>query len=128
MIRKAHEDEYGEVMRVLESALLEVDPDEVREALGSGGVLVAVPNGHCRGVLLLDGRRIKAIAVTRTHRTKGIGSRLINQAVKRGSLTAEFRPEVRPFYESLDFEIECDGERCRGRLDTQESDTVGQRL
>jgi GNAT superfamily N-acetyltransferase len=121
MIRKAHEDEYGDVMRVLESALLEVDPDEVREALTSGGVLVVVSNGCCRGVLFVDGRRIEAIAVTRTHRAKGIGSGLIERAAKRGSLTAEFRPEVRPFYESLGFEIECDGERCYGRFTDQES-------
>ena len=116
MIRKAGGDEYGTVMRVLESALLDVNPHDVRAALAGGDVLVAVSESHVRGVLVLDGTRIEAIAVTRTHRAKGIGSALVDRATERGPLTADFRSEVRPFYDSLGFEIECDGDRCHGRL------------
>lgn len=115
MIREAREEEYEGVMRVLEGALLEVDPDEMHEAIRRGDVLVATHDDHVRGALVLDGARIEAIAVSRTHRANGIGSALVERAAERGPLSAEFRPELRPFYESLGFEIECE-KRCRGRL------------
>lgn len=106
-------------MRVLESALLEVEPEEVRAAIRREAVLVAVEDGHVRGVLVLDGARIEAIAVNRTHRGKDLGSALVGAAAERvaSSLIADFRPGVRPFYESLGFEIQRVGEsRFQGRL------------
>lgn len=134
MIREAREDEADDVMRALEGALLEIDPDAVREAIARGEALIALENGHVRGALVLEGSHVEAIAVVRRHRANGIGSALVRRAAERGPLTAEFRPAVRPFYESLDFEIECresgagegsDGmdseKRCRGRLPAQGS-------
>lgn len=121
MIRKAYSDEFSAVLRILEGALLEIDPEDAREAIARGDVLIAVSEGHLRGVLALDDGRIEAIAVSRTHRAKGIGSALVRAAMERGPLVAEFRPAVRPFYESLGFEIECKGGRCRGRLADQAS-------
>lgn len=120
MIRKARSDEFSAVMRIVESALLEIDPGDVDGAIERDAVLVAVSEGHVRGALVLDDGRMEAIAVNRTHRAKGIGSALVRAAAERGPLVAEFRPEIRPFYESLGFEIECD-ERCRGRLAGRES-------
>lgn len=123
MIRAARGDEREAVLRVLEGALLEIDPAEVREAIGRGDVLVAREEGHVRGALVLDGNHVEAVAVTRPHRATGIGSALVERAAERGPLSADFRPTVRPFYESLGFEIVCEsGEgRCRGRLGGQES-------
>ncbi|KYH26930.1 acetyltransferase (GNAT) family protein [Halalkalicoccus paucihalophilus] len=119
MIREAREDEFDAVMRVVEGALLEVDPETVRGAIAAGDALVAVNRSHVRGALVLDGARIEAIAVVRTHRGRGIGSALVGRAAERGPLSADFRPAIRPFYESLGFEIEReDGreKRYRGRL------------
>lgn len=132
MIREARETEVDDVMRVLEGALLEVDPGKVRQAIHRGDVLVASENGHVRGALVLEGTHIEAIAVVSRHRASGIGSALVGRAAERGPLTAEFRPAVRPFYESLGFAIECGGDgedeagngnenRCRGRLAGQDS-------
>ncbi|ADJ13621.1 GNAT family N-acetyltransferase [Halalkalicoccus jeotgali] len=128
MIREAREGESEAVMRVLEGALLESDPDAVRGAIDRGDVLVAREAGHVRGALVLDGNRVAAVAVARRHRAKGLGSALIERAGERGVLIADFRPAVRPFYESLGFEIECeetrsDGteRRYRGRLGGQDS-------
>lgn len=120
MIREAFPEDFSAIMRVLESALLEIDPENVRESIGRGDVLVAVGPPHVRGALVLDGAHIEAVAVARTHRAKGIGSDLVERAAERGPLTADFRPAVCPFYESLGFEIECGKERCTGRLDGQE--------
>lgn len=129
MIREAREGESEPVMRVLEGALLEVEPEGVRRAIDRGDVLVASEGGHVRGALVLEGNHIEAIAVVRRHRARGIGSALVGRAAERGSLTAEFRPAVRPFYESLGFEVECgvgeneegDEKRCQGRLSAQGS-------
>ncbi|MCL7416220.1 MAG: GNAT family N-acetyltransferase [Halalkalicoccus sp.] len=119
MIREARKGECEAVMRVVEGALLEVDPEGVREAIAAGDAFVAVNRGHVKGALVLDGARIEAIAVGRTHRGRGIGSALVERAAERGPLSAGFRPAVRPFYESLGFEIEREEgseKRCRGRL------------
>ena len=121
-IREAETEEFLTVMRLLEGALLETDPESVREAIDDGDVLVADTDGktddhaHVRGALVLDGSYVEAVAVHRRHRRAGIGSALIRAAADRqGSLTAEFDRELRPFYESLGFEIDC-GHRCCGRL------------
>lgn len=124
MIREAREGEFEDVVRILESALLEIDSDAVREAIARGDVLVARSDGHTRGALVLEGSHVEAIAVARTHRATGTGSALVERAAERGPLTADFRPAVRPFYESLGFEIERvegDEKRCRGRLAGQDS-------
>lgn len=132
MIREAREGEFGAVMRVLEGALLEVESDTVRTAIARDDALIAHENGYLRGALVLKETHVEAVAVVRRHRARGLGSALVEHAAERGPLTAEFRPAVRPFYESLGFEIECEegtdgavgdenGRRCRGRLDAQDS-------
>lgn len=115
-IREARSDELLAAVRLLEGALLEIEPEDVREAIEAGDVLVAVEGDAVRGALVLDGKRIESVAVRRRVRGQGIGSALVRAAADRsGTLTAEFDPEVREFYEALGFEIRC-RERCRGRL------------
>jgi GNAT superfamily N-acetyltransferase len=120
MIRSARDGEFLAVVRLLEGALLEVDPDRLREAVERDDVLVALEGGRVRGALVLEGSHVGAIAVRRRHRGRGIGSSLVRAAAAReGTITAEFDPGVREFYASLGFEIDCGDERdrCRGRLD-----------
>ena len=65
------------------------------------------------GTLVLDGDHVDAVAVRRARRGRGIGTALVEAAVdRRGRLTADFDSCVRPFYESLGFEVE----RREGRL------------
>ncbi|WP_232686957.1 GNAT family N-acetyltransferase [Halobacterium zhouii] len=64
------------------------------------------------------GAHVDAIAVRRRRRASGIGSRLVEAAVEHWTpLTAEFDPDVKPFYENLGFDCEATGERFRGVLD-----------
>jgi GNAT superfamily N-acetyltransferase len=58
------------------------------------------------------------VATRRRHRDRGVGSALIAAALeRRGRLVAEFDPDVRPFYESVGFDVEPVGDgRLRGRL------------
>jgi GNAT superfamily N-acetyltransferase len=117
-VRGAHSGEFLAVVRILEGALLEVDPDRIRGAIERDDVLVALEKGRVRGALVLEGSHVEAIAVRRRHRGRGIGSTLVRAAAAReGTVTAEFDPRVRGFYESLGFEIDCCDDRCRGRLD-----------
>lgn len=125
-IREAESGEFLAVVRLLEGALLEIDPETVRGAIEAGDALVCVADGAVRGALVLDDSHVEAIAVRRTHREGGIGSALVEAAADReGELTAEFDPRVREFYEALGFDVERGGaearegeggERCRGRL------------
>ena len=64
---------------------------------------------------MLDGEEIVAVAVRPGRRGQGVGTALVEAAAdRRERLTAGFDPGVRPFYESLGFEIECDDGRCQG--------------
>jgi len=75
------------------------------------GALVLVPRE--------SGAHIDAVAVRRARRAQGVGTSLVRAAAeRRGRLTAEFDPGVRPFYESLGFDmsiVEGDSDRLRGR-------------
>lgn len=149
-VRPAIEDELPAVMGVLDAAMLEVDAEAVRERIAGGPevgegdgwrVLVAVADDRVLGACVVDpggtvesegraesggrGRRgsthVEAIAVRPGRRGQGIGTALIEAvADRRGSLTAEFDPRARPFYESLGFEVEPvaderpENERLRG--------------
>ena len=123
-VRAGRADDYCAAMNLLDGAMLDVDPRRVRAGLagdadgddgdGSGGdaddadaaVLVAELDGSVGGALVLDGRRVTAVAVRRSRRDRGIGTALVAAAVeRRGCVTAEFDARVRPFYESLGFEI-----------------------
>jgi GNAT superfamily N-acetyltransferase len=102
-IRTAAEDERGDARTIFDAAMLEVDQD----ALDSGTVLIAVEEQRLLGALLLDGARVDAVAVRPGRRGQGIGAALIETAAdRRGTLTATFDRRVKPFYESLEFDVE----------------------
>lgn len=110
-IRRARPDDHGRAVELLDAAMLEVDADRVRDRIDRGGVLVAEADGRVVGVCVLADRgaatEITQIAVHRSRRARGIGRRLVEAAATEtnGPLTATFRRQVRPFYESLGFEI-----------------------
>ncbi len=106
-VRRARGGDILAVLRVVEGAMLEVGANQVRRRTESGGVLVAERGGRVVGALVRDGEHVEAIAVHPQRRGSGVGSLLIEQALEEaGRVTAEFRAEVRPFYESLGFDIE----------------------
>ena len=121
-VRAGDADDYPAVMNVLDGAMLDVDAERVRAGLGgdeggAGGgdvsedvtVLAAEFDGSIGGALVLDGRRVTAVAVRRSRRDRGVGTALVEAAVeRRGRVTAAFDARVRPFYESLGFEIRPD--------------------
>ncbi|NHN46090.1 GNAT family N-acetyltransferase [Halostella sp. JP-L12] len=122
-VREARPDEHVDVRQVVDAAMLE--PGDVAGAIDRGDALVAVADGNVVGALVLDrrenGAHVEAVAVRRARRGQGIGTALVESAAERAEhLTAVFDPGVRPFYESLGFEIEPaddDGERMRGTRD-----------
>ncbi|MFC5971759.1 GNAT family N-acetyltransferase [Halomarina salina] len=145
-VRFARPDDHVAAMRVLDGSLLDTDAGTVRERIERAAVLVATvglagspddATARVVGVLVLDTperegiaprpeevrpdtRHVEAIAVTRRRREGGIGRALVEAAVERvdcDRLTAEFRAEVAPFYESLGFDVDplTDGRR-RGVL------------
>ena len=104
-------DETAVVRGILDAAMLRVED----AALEEGTTLVAAVEGRLLGALVLDGEEIVAIAVRPGRRGQGVGTALVEAAAdRRERLTAGFDPGVRPFYESLGFEIECDDGQCRG--------------
>jgi sulfur carrier protein ThiS len=118
-VRRARSDEHLDVMRLLDGAMLETDATRVRDRIDAGAVLVATTDGRAVGALVSDGDRVTAVVTRRRSRDRGVGSALISAALEdRGRLVAEFDPRVRPFYESVGFEIEAIGDgRLRGRLE-----------
>ncbi|MFB6228342.1 MAG: GNAT family N-acetyltransferase [Halobacteriales archaeon] len=121
-----------DAMAVLEAAMLEVDAGRVRTLAGGaadGAVLIATTGDHesrslaggvVLGALVLDGRRIEALAVRPRRRGQGIGSALVRAARDRadGHLIAAFDAHLREFYERLGFAVDPIGEaRYRGRLE-----------
>jgi GNAT superfamily N-acetyltransferase len=132
VIRTATADDELAVRRVIDGAMLEV-PQNLTNLLESEQVLVAVAE-RVGGALVLvrpaaadvptlaptdEASHIASVAVRRRRRGSGIGAALVRTAAERVSspLTAEFRPSVRPFYESLGFDIrEIDGESGERRL------------
>ncbi len=120
VIRTATADDELAVRRVIDGAMLEV-PQSLTNLLESEQALVAVAD-RVVGVLVLvrpaaadvptlaptdEASHIASVAVRRRRRGSGIGAALVRTAAERVSvpLTAEFRPSVRPFYESLGFDI-----------------------
>ena len=99
------------VLNVLDGGGLATDAGALRSALERGDVLVAVADDGGRervlGALALDGREITALAVRRRRRGQGIGTALVDvAATRRDRLVAGFDPRVRPFWESLGFDVE----------------------
>ncbi|MFB6195974.1 MAG: ubiquitin-like small modifier protein 2 [Haloplanus sp.] len=119
-VRPADSDDYLDVMRVLDGAALSADAATVRDRIGRGEVLVATRTGGVVGTLVRDGNHVTAVAVRRRVRGQGVGTALVSAALAdRGRLTAAFDPDVRPFYESLGFDIAAtdDDDRLRGRIE-----------
>lgn len=120
-VRQATVDDLVPIMRLLDAAVLDIDIDVVRTRIGSGDVLLHDGDGPPAGVIVLDGGTVIALAVRRERRDEGIGRRLVTAArSRRGPLTAEFDRRVRPFYESLGFDVrplDDAADRYRGILD-----------
>jgi sulfur carrier protein ThiS/GNAT superfamily N-acetyltransferase len=120
-VRAATPDDHLDVMRVVDGAVLAADADAVRERIAAGAVLVATVEGRVVGALVREGDRVTAVATRRRWRDRGVGTALVSTAADgRDRLVAEFDPGVRPFYESLGFDVEGtagEGDRLRGRLD-----------
>ncbi len=112
-IREATPAEIPQARGILEAALLVVTDEIIDQAT----VFIAAENQRILGALVVHDGTVHAIAVRPGRRGQGIGSALIQTAVtRRETLVASFDRHVRPFYESLDFEITCGENRCLGRL------------
>lgn len=110
-VRPATSREYDPLTALLDGAMLETDADRTRVAIADDRALVAVESGRLLGALVAVpepvGVEIDAVAVRRRRRGQGIGTALLERARERyGRLRATFDAAVRPFYESLGFEIE----------------------
>lgn len=119
-VRVAGDDDLLAVVRLLDAANLENDAATVEGHIADGTVLVAddPPAGALVARPTATGAHVEAVAVRKPRQGSGLGSALVGGAADRwGRLTAAFDPDVRPFYESLGFEVSpaCDG-RLRGRL------------
>lgn len=120
-IRRARADDLVDVLNVLDGADLATDHDRVQAAIERGDAFVAVPDEDREespvvGTLVLDGDEIVNVAVRRRRRDQGVGSALVERAMREcDRLVVEFDAGMEPFYESLDFYVtgEDDG-RYRG--------------
>jgi GNAT superfamily N-acetyltransferase len=133
-VREAAREDVPAVATVLDAAMLATD--DLPASVAAGRVLVAAEDDRVLGALVLDppadapawacdrgaDGHVAAVAVRRRRRGQGIGSELAAAAAERvapdggdaGRLTAEFDPDVRPFYESLGFAVTRAGDRLRG--------------
>ncbi|MFC7008959.1 GNAT family protein [Halalkalicoccus salilacus] len=75
MIREARSEEFLAVVRLLEGALLEIDPEDVRGAIDRGDVLVAEEDERVRGALVLEESHVESVAVRRRARGRGSARR-----------------------------------------------------
>lgn len=124
-VRPAIPDDLADVLNVLDGAALSTDADLVRESIAEELTLVAVSEDGERvlGAITLDGDRIDAVAVRRRRRGQGIGTALVEAAAaRRDHLVAECDAGVRPFYESLGFDLQplsAAERRWRGRRERE---------
>jgi GNAT superfamily N-acetyltransferase len=126
-VREAQPSDRIDVRRVLDAAMLAVE--DLPERIETGDVLVAVENDSLLGACVLVPHaeapawvieagvdvHVDAIAVRRRRRGEGIARALIDRSRRRGSLSAAFEADVRPFYDDLGFEM-LDGTTADGRL------------
>lgn len=123
-VRRATSDEFDAVLGIIDGANLETDVPAIRAAIDRSAVFVAESGrSTLLGALVLNGGEITHVAVRRRRRGQGIGTTLVREAVADcGSLTAEFDPRVRPFYEALGFDIEpaAEDDRFVGRYELEE--------
>lgn len=146
-IRPAIPTEDLEVRRILDAAMLEFEGLTARLEAGDVLVAAESVDGSRRtgdssegtdatkstglgadrerllGALVLEPRAsgavVDAVAVRRQRRARGIGTRLVTRALEReGRLRARFDDRVRPFYDSLGFEVRAvDDGRYEGVLE-----------
>ena len=131
-IRQADPDDLVDVMRLFDGALLETDPDRVRDQLtGRSGYLLVTGESRPVGAIALveeteavddlpwpDSVYLSAIAVQKQRRGQGVGRSLIAAAADWAAprpLSATFDERVRPFYTACGFEIEQREGRLWGR-------------
>lgn len=123
-IRPAAPEERPAVRGVVDAGLLELDAERLSTAIEHDEVLVAVSEtGSVVGALVLADAEILAVAVRKGRQGQSIGTKLVEDAATRHeTLSAEFHERVRPFWESLGFEITATGQanRYRGALSTFE--------
>lgn len=107
-VRKAGPADRPGARNVVDGADLTLDPTVLEGALAAGDAYVAVSDaGVVLGALVCDEERIAAVAARPGRRGQGIGTALVEAAAAdHERLVAEFDPAVRPFWESLDFDIE----------------------
>lgn len=127
-VRPADREDLPAVATVLDAAVLATDDLQARVA--AGDVLVATEEARVLGALVVEppaaapawvrergaDAHVAAVAVRRRRRGQGLGSALVEAAADRGRLAAAFDPELRGFYERLDFRVVARGEdgRLRG--------------
>lgn len=125
-VRPATADERPTVLAIIDGAALRTDHDSLAAAIETQDVLVATPDDADRilGALVLAGDEVENVAVRPRRRDQGIGRALLEAARERHDrLTASFNADLRPFYESLGFDIEDahpedpDSDRLRGVLE-----------
>lgn len=125
-VREATDEDVVDVLRILDAAMLAIDHDTVATAIDRGDVLVATDDGRVVGAVVMssgeNGAHVEAIAVRRERRDRGIGRQLVAAASDRNDrLTADFRREIEPFWESLGFSIERRANRLWGERGTEPS-------
>jgi len=115
-LRRGSNDDVVAAMRVLQGALLDIDGSTVRDAAPDGEVLLAEEGDWVVGALVMRDGHIEGVAVRRERRGHGIGSALVEAAVRDedGTVTADFRAGVRGFWKDLRFDVEQEGGRFWG--------------
>jgi len=117
-VRPAEPTEIDTILTMLDAAVLETDRDVIRQSISDGRTLVTVEDHRILGTIVArpadPGVRIDAIAVRKRRQSQGIGTALVETLLDgHGRVVADFDERVRPFYESLRFDIR---ERKSGRL------------
>ena len=103
-VRAAVPDEAGEIEGILDRSLLSFDRAKLREGCRGDSVLVADSVGRIRGVALLAGGHIRAVAVDHRDRNQGVGRALVREIrARHPTVTATCDRQVAPFYEALGF-------------------------
>ncbi|MFA1609559.1 GNAT family N-acetyltransferase [Halobellus rubicundus] len=130
-VREATGDDADDIERLLDAAMLDFSRERLRQRIERGSALVAVVGDGADDERVVGGcvfddparapasvgdadapvTEIEHVAVHRSRRGRGIGRALVAAVDERatGPLIARFRESVRPFYESLGFEIREDG-------------------